>query len=70
MSVDLADIEAARVMTADVAKRTPVITSLTLSEDIGGNVVLKAENLQRTGSFKLRGAINKLAALGAGAGAA
>ncbi len=67
MSVDLADIEAARVVTADVAKHTPVITSLTLSEDIGGNVVLKAENLQRTGSFKLRGAINKLAALGAGA---
>ncbi len=67
VSVELADIEAARVVTTDVAKHTPVITSLTLSEDIGGNVVLKAENLQRTGSFKLRGAINKLAALGAGA---
>ncbi len=67
VSVDLADIEAARVVTASVAKHTPVITSVTLSEDIGGNVVLKAENLQRTGSFKLRGAVNKLAALGAGA---
>ena len=67
VSVDLADIEAARAVTSDVAKHTPVIASLTLSEDIGGNVVLKAENLQRTGSFKLRGAINKLAALGGGA---
>ena len=37
---------------------------MTLSEDIGGNVVLKAENLQRTGSFKIRGAMNKLHALG------
>jgi threonine dehydratase len=67
VSVDLADIEAARTVVAGVAKHTPVITSITLSEDIGGNVVLKAENLQRTGSFKLRGAVNKLAALGAGA---
>mgnify|MGYP001812220579 CR=1 FL=1 len=67
MSVDLSDIEAAREVVAGVAKHTPVITSLTLSADIGGTVVLKAENLQRTGSFKLRGAINKLAALGADA---
>jgi threonine dehydratase len=37
---------------------------VTLSNDIGGNVVLKAENLQRTGAFKIRGAMNKLAALG------
>ena len=51
MSVDLSDIEAAREVVAGVAKHTPVITSLTLSADIGGTVVLKAENLQRTGSF-------------------
>ncbi len=51
-----------------MAKHTPVITSLALSEDIGGTVVLKAENLQRTGSFKIRGAMNKLATLGADAG--
>ena len=67
MSVERADIEAARTVVASVTKHTPVITSLTLSEDIGGTVVLKAENLQRTGSFKIRGAMNKLATLGADA---
>jgi threonine dehydratase len=67
VSIDLADIEAARFVLQGVAKQTPVISSLTLSEDIGGTVVLKAENLQRTGSFKLRGAMNKVAALGSAA---
>ncbi|HSD81801.1 MAG TPA: threonine ammonia-lyase, partial [Solirubrobacteraceae bacterium] len=43
-----------------------VLQSLTLSERTGADVVLKAENLQRTGSFKIRGALNKLAALGEG----
>ena len=37
---------------------------MALSGDLGGEVVLKAENLQRTGSFKIRGAINKVASLG------
>ena len=64
MAPDLDDIRAARDVIADVVKRTPVISSLTLSGDIGGNVVLKAENLQRTGSFKIRGATNKVASLG------
>jgi threonine dehydratase len=41
-----------------------VLPSLTLSQRTGAQIVLKAENLQRTGSFKLRGALNKLAALG------
>ena len=41
-----------------------MISSLTLSADIGGDVVLKAENLQRTGSFKIRGATNKVSSLG------
>ena len=49
---------------AAVAKHTPVITSVALSSNLGGEVVLKAENLQRTGSFKIRGAINKVASLG------
>ena len=53
---------------AAVAKRTPVITSVALSGRSTwadrGEVVLKAENLQRTGSFKIRGAINKVASLG------
>ena len=59
-------IAAARQAIADVAKRTPVLQSLTLSERTGADVALKAENLQRTGSFKIRGALNKLAALGDG----
>jgi len=59
-------IARARDAIADVAKRTPVLQSLTLSERTGRPVVLKAENLQRTGSFKVRGALNKLAALGDG----
>ena len=49
-----------------VAKHTPVVTSVALSELTGGDVVLKAESLQRTGAFKIRGAMNKLASLGAG----
>ena len=47
-----------------VARRTPVLSSRTISERAGGIVALKAENLQRTGSFKVRGAAAKLAALG------
>ena len=62
--VDLEDIRSARGEISEIVKHTPVLSSLTLSSDIGGNVVLKAENLQRTGSFKIRGATNKVAALG------
>jgi threonine dehydratase len=65
MSVVAADIERARAAVCDVVRRTPVLPSQTLSERCGGQIVVKAENLQRTGSFKLRGALNKLAALGA-----
>ena len=67
MSVVVAeDIERARVAVCDVARRTPVLESEALSERCGARVLLKAENLQRTGSFKLRGTLNKLASLGAG----
>ena len=52
-----------------IARRTPVLSSRTISERAGGVVVLKAENLQRTGSFKIRGAAAKLAALGDGCAA-
>ena len=45
-------------------RHTPVLSFYTLSERVGSTVALKAENLQRTGSFKLRGAFSKLAALG------
>jgi threonine dehydratase len=47
----------------ELARQTPVLTSGTLQERCGGRIVLKAENLQRTGSFKLRGALTKLASL-------
>ncbi|HRE01520.1 MAG TPA: pyridoxal-phosphate dependent enzyme, partial [Ilumatobacteraceae bacterium] len=62
--VSLEDIRGAGPVVATVARRTPVITSVPLSGPAGDNVALKAENLQRTGSFKLRGAINKVVSLG------
>jgi threonine dehydratase len=58
------DVEAARAAVATTARRTPVLSTRTISERAGGLVALKAENLQRTGSFKVRGAGAKLAALG------
>jgi threonine dehydratase len=60
-SVSLADVRAARAVISAVAKRTPIVTSVALSEQYGRPVVLKAENLQRTGAFKIRGAMNKVA---------
>ena len=59
----LADVEAARERLGGRARITPVYGSETLSKLTGGRVWLKAENLQRTGSFKIRGAVNKLATL-------
>jgi threonine dehydratase len=62
--IDFAAIETARLAGAGVVKRTPITESAALSERFGGNIVFKAENLQRTGSFKIRGAMNKLSSLG------
>jgi threonine dehydratase len=61
----LADIEAARVRIGAHARETPVYGSATLSRQTGRDVTLKAENLQRTGSFKIRGAVNTLSTLSA-----
>ena len=47
-----------------IVLHTPVVPSAALTERCGGDIVLKAENLQRTGSFKIRGAMSKLDALG------
>ncbi len=58
------DIDAARRAIAAVAVHTPTLACAELSELAGGPVVLKAESLQASGSFKLRGALAKLAALG------
>jgi len=59
----IADLEAARERLEGVARVTPVSQSETLGRRAGRPVWLKAENLQRTGSFKIRGAANKLATL-------
>jgi threonine dehydratase len=67
MSVSLADVREARDRFDEtIVRRTPIESSRTLSEEVGGTVALKMEQLQRTGSFKVRGASNKLAAVSAG----
>src|SRR5262245_33295205 len=58
-----ADVDAAAQRLAGVALRTPLISSPVLDQATGGRVFLKAETLQRTGSFKFRGAYNKLSSL-------
>src|SRR4029077_483024 len=65
-TVSLDDIQRAREVVADVVRRTYVFESRYLSRTTGGSIALKAENLQRTGSFKLRGALNKIAGLDGG----
>jgi threonine dehydratase len=62
-SPTLADLEAARARLAGIARVTPVYPSETLSRRAGRTVHLKAENLQRTGAFKIRGAVNTIATL-------
>jgi threonine dehydratase len=59
-TVHFSDIEAARERLRGVAHVTPVATSRTLDERVGGQVFLKCENLQRVGAFKIRGAYNAL----------
>lgn len=63
--VSLADIEAARELIRDVVIETPIEQSRWLSALVGGPVSLKCENLQRTGSFKSRGAYTRIARLSA-----
>jgi threonine dehydratase len=61
--VRLDDAVAARELLSDVITRTPLLHSWVLSERLGGPVYLKCENLQRTGSFKVRGAYSRIARL-------
>ena len=61
--VTLADIQAARERIRSYVHRTPLVTSRTLSRHLGSHVHLKLEIFQRTGSFKPRGAFNKLLSL-------
>jgi threonine dehydratase len=62
--VELADVEAARDAIGERLHRTPTFSSATLSELAGARVLLKAELFQKTGSFKPRGVLTNLAALG------
>src|SRR3954463_4218032 len=61
--ISLDDVSAAARRIAGVAHRTPVLTSRALDEAVGATVLLKAENLQRVGAFKFRGAYNAVASL-------
>ncbi len=57
------DVQAAADRIAGTAHRTPVLTSRTLNERVGAEVFLKAENFQRIGAFKFRGAFNAVSRL-------
>jgi threonine dehydratase len=61
--VTLQDIEAARAGLHGITVVTPLLSSDRLSDDVGGRVFIKAENTQRAGSFKLRGAYTKMVSL-------
>ena len=63
LPVSAADIEAAAKVVAPFAVRTPLLSFPVLDERAGAKVFLKPEMLQRTGSFKFRGAFNKLASI-------
>jgi threonine dehydratase len=63
MKVTLEDIRKAREIISGVAKKTPLEISAAASQLVGSQVYMKCENLQLTGSFKIRGALNKISAL-------
>jgi threonine dehydratase len=62
-TVTAEDVEAAAAVVGQYARETPVLPAKHLARKLGGRIWLKLENLQVTGSFKVRGAINRLAAL-------
>ncbi|CAN5538817.1 threonine ammonia-lyase [soil metagenome] len=59
----IADIDQARERIQDRVRRTPVLSATRLGDRAGVNLLLKAEQFQRTGSFKVRGALNKISCL-------
>src|ERR1700722_13051133 len=67
LPVTSSDIDAAAKVIAPFAVRTPLLSPPVLSERVGARVFLKPEVLQRTGSFKFRGAFNKLSSIPASA---
>jgi threonine dehydratase len=64
VAISLAEIQWVSDRDRSTVTHTPTAPSVHLSEMCGGSITLKAENLQRTGAFKIRGAMNKLATLG------
>ena len=66
MKVTAGDIELARKRLAQIAKPTSLVPSTTLDEMLKARVLIKPENLQKTGSFKIRGAFNRIAAMADG----
>ncbi|MBP7474497.1 MAG: threonine ammonia-lyase [Pyrinomonadaceae bacterium] len=63
MTVNINDIHAARERIRDIITPTPIIADDRLSEEVGARAFLKAENLQKSGSFKIRGGYNKISQL-------
>lgn len=63
MPVSLADVELAREGLTDVIRETPLEFSRAISDKIGAQTLLKCENLQRAGSFKIRGAYTRMSRL-------
>lgn len=59
--IELSDIQSAKERLKDIARTTPVIYSNSVSNRLNAQVYFKCENFQRTGSFKVRGAANKIA---------
>ena len=67
IDLTMRDIYSARARIAPIARKTPLVSSPALTELTGSEITLKLENLQETGSFKPRGAANKLLSLNPGA---
>jgi threonine dehydratase len=65
MMVEYSDVLAARERVSDAVRRTPVFTATRLGAQAGIELHLKAESLQKTGSFKVRGALNRLRGMSA-----
>lgn len=63
MTVSISDIRAARERISSIVNPTPVVADAKASAQLGAHIYLKAESLQRAGSFKIRGAYNKISQL-------
>jgi threonine dehydratase len=63
MTVSISDIRAARERISSIVNPTPIVADAKASAQLGAHIYLKAESLQRAGSFKIRGAYNKISQL-------